>query len=89
MAGNKQNAIDLATKIEIINAAETAKDKKSEIARHYSFPRCAYLINDTKKQDKFTCLLPQRKLKPEVKHCGSSTYANIEETLLLWFRPGV
>ena len=88
MAGNKQKTIDLATKIEIINAAETAMDKKSEIARHYSFPRCtSSMILENK--EKFTCLLPQRKLKPEVNHCRSSTYANVEETLLIWFRPGV
>ena len=35
----KQKVIDLATKIEIVNAVETGKEKKSELARHYNLPR--------------------------------------------------
>ena len=38
MAGKKQRAIDLATKIEIINAVETGMENKS-VARRYNLPR--------------------------------------------------
>ena len=35
----KQRAVDLATKVAIINAVETGTETKSEIARRYELPR--------------------------------------------------
>ena len=40
----KQRAIDLATKVAIINAVETGIETKSEIARCYQLPPSEYPI---------------------------------------------
>ena len=40
----KQRAIDLATKVAIINAVETGIETKSEIARRYKLPRSTLLL---------------------------------------------
>ena len=85
MTGKKQKAIDLATKIEIINAVETGMEKKSEIARRYNLPRST-LSAILKNKEKFKHLFAASKLKPEVKCCRSSTYADVEEALHIWFK---
>ena len=48
----KQRAIDLATKVAIINAVETGIETKSEIARRYELPRST-LSTILKNKEKF------------------------------------
>ena len=70
----KQRAIDLATKVAIINAVETGIETKSEIARRYELPRSTLdLATILKNKEKFNHLFATSKLKPGIKRCRLAT----------------
>ena len=76
----KQRAINLATKVAIINAVETGIETKSEIARCYT------LSTILKNKEKFKHLFDTSKLKPGIKCCRLATYQDMEEALFSWFK---
>ena len=66
----KERAIDQATKVAIINAVETGRNKrKSEIARCYELLR-NILSTISKNKEKFKHLFATSKLKPGIKCCS-------------------
>ena len=81
----KQRAIDLATKVAIINAVETGIETKSEIARRYELPRST-LSTILKNKEKFKHLFATSKLKPGIKCCRLATYQDVEKALFSWFK---
>ena len=81
----KQRAIDLATKVAIINAVETSVQTKSEIARRYKLPRST-LSTILKNKEKFKHPFATSKLKPGIKCCRLVTYQDVEEALFSWFK---
>ena len=80
----KQRAIDLATKVAIINAVETGIETKCEIARRYELPQST-LSTILKNKEKFKHLFATSKLKPGIKRCRLATYQDVEEALFSWF----
>ena len=81
----KQRAINLATKVAIINAVETGIETKSEIARHYELPRST-LSTILKNKEKFKHMFATSQLKPGIKCCRLATYQDVEEALFSWFK---
>ena len=75
----KQRAIDLATKVAIINAVETG----TEIARRYELPRST-LSTILKNKEKFKHLFATS--KPGIKRYRLATYQDVEEALFSWFK---
>ena len=66
----KERAIDQATKLAIINAVETGRNKrKSEIARCYEL-LWNILSTISKNKEKFKHLFATSKLKPGIKRCS-------------------
>ena len=66
----KERAIDQATKVAIINAVETGRNKrKSEIARCYEL-LWNILSTISKNKEKFKHLFATSKLKPGIKRCS-------------------
>ena len=81
----KQRAIDLATKVAIINALETGIETKSKVARRYELPRST-LSTILKNKEKFKHLFATSKLKPGIKRCRLATYQDVEEALFNRFK---
>ena len=81
----KKRAIDLATKVAIINAVETSIETKSETARRYELPRST-LSTILKNKEKFKHLFATSKVKPGIKLCRLATYQDVEEALFSWFK---